>query len=368
MILTNRCNLPGAWTMGFRRDGRELLIVIVKATFGMPAPGSTATLLEEQVPLVEADVFTGEPGFSAPRFETDFAHHKPACDVLLVGSAYAPAGQPVSRCSVSLHVGSMLKRFVVVGPRAWQKRLGLVKAGDPELFEHVALSYDLAWGGTDRTLEHEGRTYTYRANPAGQGYWRYTDNIEGQPLPQTEEVGRSVDSHRGNYVPQAFSPRGRNWQPRYEFAGTYDAKWLASRAPLWPDDFDERYFQAAPADQIIPYPVGGEPVELRNLTPDGHLAFALPSLHMPVTFIPHKGRDLTRQANIDTIVFEPDEGRFTMTWRNSLAMERSVFDIKEVIVGQMPETWHRARRFPGKPYYAGLGEAVRARRGRSIRR
>ena len=89
---------------------------------------------------------------------------------------------------------------------------------------------------------------------------------------------------------------------------------------------------------------------------------------MPVTFIPHKGRDLTRQANIDTIVLEPDEGQFTMTWRSALAMERSVFDIKEVIVGRMPETWHRARRFPGKPYYANLGEAVRARRGRSIRR
>jgi len=51
MILTNRCNLPAAWTMGFRRDGRELLIVIVKATFTLPAPGEVPTLLEDQVPL-----------------------------------------------------------------------------------------------------------------------------------------------------------------------------------------------------------------------------------------------------------------------------------------------------------------------------
>ena len=262
MILTNRCNLPAAWTMGFRRDGRELLIVIVKATFTLPAPGEVPTLLEDQVPLIQADEFTGTPGLTAPRFETDFAHQKPGCNVLLVGSAYAPAGQPIARCAVGLRVADMLKRFIVVGPRVWQKRLGLVKGGDPELFEQVALSYNVAWGGTDRTLEHQGRTDTCRANPVGRGYWRYTDNIEGQPLPQTEEPGKSINSHRGNYIPQAFSPIGRNWQPRYQLAGTYDAKWLANRAPLWPDDFDERYFQAAPVDQIIPYPVGGEPIEL----------------------------------------------------------------------------------------------------------
>ena len=44
-----------------------------------------------------ADTFTGEPGFSAPVYEVDFAPRKPRCDVLLVGSAYAPEGRPATR-------------------------------------------------------------------------------------------------------------------------------------------------------------------------------------------------------------------------------------------------------------------------------
>ncbi|MCK7582586.1 MAG: DUF2169 domain-containing protein [Chromatiales bacterium] len=51
-------------------------------------------LHDEQLPLVMADTFTGEPGLSAPVYEVDFAPRKHRCDVLLVGSAHAPGGRP----------------------------------------------------------------------------------------------------------------------------------------------------------------------------------------------------------------------------------------------------------------------------------
>jgi hypothetical protein len=282
------------------------------------------------------------------------------CDVLLIGSAYAPAAQRVNRCVVSVEVGAMTKRFAVIGPRVWVRRLGIVVATSPEPFERVPLSYDIAWGGTDRTREPQGMTDAYPANPVGQGFWRNTDHVDGQPLPQTEVIGQSVDSPHGKYVPQALSPIGRNWVPRRRFAGTYDGAWLETRAPLWPEDFDDRYFQAAPADQAIPYPTGGERVVIGNLTPDGHRAFQLPAHPMPVTFIPHKGRDLNRFADIDTLVLEPDANRLTMTYRCTLPLARSVFDVKEVVAGEMSAAWHRARRFPGKVYHASLADAVRA--------
>ena len=364
MIFTNRSGLPAAWTMGFRRDGRELLVVIVKATFALPAPGESVLLAAQQQPLVEADTFSGEPGLSAPRFETDFAHEKPGCDVLLLGSAHAPAGRRVARCEVGLRVAGMSKRFVAVGPRVWRKRLGLVTATAAEPFDILPLGYDTAWGGTDRTREADGEVEAFRTNPVGRGWWRHSQHVDGQPLPFSEESGRPIDDHDGAYRPQAFSPIGRAWLPRSSLAGTYDDEWLATQAPLWPDDFDERYFQAAPADQVIAHPAGGEPVVLQHLTPHPTLAFALPTLPMPVTFIPHRGRDLTQAARIDTIVFEPDEARFTMTWRCTLPLGRSVFDVRETITGEMPPAWHRARRFPGKTYYAGLGDLVRARRAR----
>ncbi len=365
MIFTNTTGFPAGWTTGFRRDGREQLIVAVKTSFRMPTDGQAPTRLDTQIQLVEADVFSGEPGLSAPLYETDYAHEKPGCDVLLVGCAHAPGGRPVERCEVGLRVGGLCKHFVAVGPRVWHKRLGMVSAGGPAPFVRLPLSYDTAWGGTDRTRESQGEVAMCRSNPVGVGFFKHADDIDGQPLPSTEQSGHPIRSPQGDYLPQALSPIGRSWLPRSAWAGTYDDAWLADRSPFWPDDFDTRYFQAAPPDQVIPYPVGGEPVVLHHLSPrQPFLSFCLPVLRMPITFIPHRGRDLTLDARIDTVVLEPDEDRFSMTWRCTLPLGRSVFDVRETLVGEMPQAWHRARRFPHKTYYASLAEAVRAQRAR----
>ena len=63
----------------------------------------------------------------------------------------------------------------------------------------------------------------------------------------------------------ALGPLGRHWQARVGFAGRYDDAWLAERFPFLPTDFDERYFQSAPADQWTDHLRGGE-VLLLNLT------------------------------------------------------------------------------------------------------
>jgi hypothetical protein len=353
--------------MGFQRDGREMLIVIVKGAYSIPQLGQEAALLPEQVPLIQDDQFSGEPGLSAPLYETDYAHRKPACDVLLVGSAYAPGGRPAVRTPVALKVGSIVKHFMVVGPRVWNKGLVTISSTDPKPFETMPITYDCAFGGTDRTLADQGQSDVYLPNPVGRGYWRNTDRIDGQPLPSTEAVDQPVRKPDGQYVPQAFSPIGRNWPPRAKFVGTYDQDWLENTAPFWPDDFDERYFQAAPPDQTMPYPEGGEEVALLNLTPDGHRAFRLPSRRMPMTFIPYKGRDVNRDASLDTIVLEPDRERFTLTWRAALPLGRSVFDVKETVVGEMSAAWYRARKYPGKEYYPSLRALAKARQAAAKR-
>lgn len=367
MRFTNESGLPASWTMGFRRDGREQLIVIAKATYTLPTTGEGPTLADVQLPLVEADEFSGEPGESAPTHETDYAHGKLACDVLLLGSAYAPPGHRTTRLAVGLKLGAVEKQFVVVGSRKWQKRLVGVSASAPRSFERLPISYDVAFGGTDHTRASDGQTDTFEPNPVGVGYGRHRSWIDGRPLPTTEQPGQPIENPGHRYVPMAYSPCGRNWLPRRLYAGTYDKSWIESTAPLWPDDFDERYFQAAPADQQMPYPKGGEPVILRNLTPDGARVFQLPRLHMPVVFLPHKGADANVDANCDTLVLLPDRGLFTVTWRAVLPLARSVFDVKETIVGHMSVAWHRARRFPGKTYHHSLGEAVRQQRARKQR-
>ena len=72
--------------------------------------------------------------------------------------------------------------------------------------------------------------------------------------------------------------------------------------------------------------------------------------------------DTTVNARLDTVVIEPDAHRFSLAWRAVIDMPRSLFDVQEAIVGEMPPAWHRARRFPGKTYYRNLAELVQARR------
>src|SRR5262245_61007286 len=111
MQFTNATKVEAGWTMGFDGDGRELLIVAIKATFTIPPAGEEPQLAETQLPLVQADQFTGDPGLSAPLYESDFAHRKPRCDVLLNGCAYAPQGKVANRVTVGLRVGPMAKSF-----------------------------------------------------------------------------------------------------------------------------------------------------------------------------------------------------------------------------------------------------------------
>src|SRR5262245_35994547 len=100
MQLINSTRLVAGFTMGYEPSGRESLIVVVKGTFKIPAADEPVRLAEEQAPLVMADTFSGEPGFSAPVYEVDFALRKRQCDVLLNGSAYAPGGRPAPRVEV----------------------------------------------------------------------------------------------------------------------------------------------------------------------------------------------------------------------------------------------------------------------------
>src|SRR5262245_51324381 len=126
MELINATRMQAGYTMAMQPDGRELLVVAVKGTYLIPdTPDKEPELAEEQVPLVHTDVFTGEPGFSAPLYEIDYAPRKPRCDVLLNGSAYAPGGKPTTRVNVSLRVATMIKSFDVVGNRVWQRGLVL---------------------------------------------------------------------------------------------------------------------------------------------------------------------------------------------------------------------------------------------------
>ena len=363
MELLNATKMQAGYTMGMQPDGRELLVVVVKGTFVIPKGMEEPKLAEEQFPLIEADTFTGEPGLSAPVYESDYTPVKRRCDVLLLGSAYAPGAIPTERVRVSLRIGQMHKQFDVVGNRVLISDMFGATVTEPEPFTVMPISYDAAFGGLDNLNSDPSQHEAYLSNPIGKGFYPKSRGrpIDGKPLPNTEESGKPIQSPRGSYNPMGFGPIGRSWQPRPTYAGTYDQNWIDNVFPFLPADFDERYYQSAPLDQQIDYLQGGEDVRLVNLTLQGETAFRVPRVEVPVTFYFRNYEEKEVDAVGDTLIIEPDLARFTIVWRASVPLRRNMFEVAQVVAGRMPRGWYRAREL-GKTYYPSLKALVDARR------
>ena len=71
MELVNATRMTAGYNMGLEPSGRELLVIVIKGTFVLPKSGEPVRLHEEQQPLILADTFTADPGFSAPVHEVD---------------------------------------------------------------------------------------------------------------------------------------------------------------------------------------------------------------------------------------------------------------------------------------------------------
>lgn len=346
MELVNATRMVTGYTMGLEPSGRELLVVVVKGTFQIPKNGEPLGLGEEQLPLLMADTFTGAPGLSAPVHEIDFAPRKHRCDVLLNGSAYAPGGRPTTRVEVGLRVNGMGKSFTVVGNRHWQSGLRGVSASAPEPFSTMPISYDRAFGGVDNRHQDPSKHAAFLRNPVGTGFHNdlRPEWVDGTPMPNTEESDRPVASPDSQaLVPMAFGPIGRSWDPRYRYAGTYDDTWLEDHFPFLPPDFDERYYQAAPLDQQVPHPQGGEEIRLINLTSEGQVSFSLPVFDAPIHFFSKGGGREDGRLVLDTIVLEPDRHRFTLTWRTARSLRKNIHEIAQVLVGKKSQDWWSTR-------------------------
>jgi hypothetical protein len=345
MELVNATRMSTAYTTALAADGRQSLVIVIKGTFVLPKVDEQVRLHDEQQPMVVADVFSGEPGLSAPLHEIDFAPFKPACDVLLLGSAHAPGGRPVTRMQVGLRMGAVNKVCDVVGDRHWSAGVTGIQATSAEPFVTKSISYDNAFGGVDQESDDPAEHDACMANPVGRGYRKHLKAawVDGRPLPNTEEPGHAVEWPANPYKPMAFGPVGRGWAPRARFAGTYDQHWLDDVFPFLPKDFDERYFLAAPLDQQTPIANGPIDIALLNFTADGRRSFVLPHFEAPVHVFPRKGEREDLHASLDTIVLEPDQERFTMTWRVARPLRRDMFELAQVLVGRKGREWWQQR-------------------------
>lgn len=346
MQILNQTPTKAEFTMGMDKAAREYLSLVVKGTFVFPdGPHDPPRPAEDLRPLVMADEYAGAPGFSAPLWESDFAFRKTRCDVVLQGAAHAPGGRPADRVRVGVMVGGWSKQFDVVGQRQWQTLGPAVTATRPYPFTRQPFSYDTAFGGPDRSLTGNPGPPVYAANPVGLGFASATGHgeITGLALPNTEDPRDPVVSPFGAYRPMALGPVGRGWPDRRRFAGTYDEAWTKEVFPFLPADFDERYYQMAPADQQTDFPRPGTPVVLMNLTPRGREEFRLPDTALPIRV--HRGSEVAFDAAVlpDTLIVDTEARVFMLVWRIWVPTRRIVTEFTEAWIGPPTPAMLRAR-------------------------
>jgi hypothetical protein len=275
----------------------------------------------------------GDPAKTSIKYECDFARFKPRADILVNGHACSPTGKPVEEVEVGLEIGDIRKRIRVVGNRHWELGLLGFRASRPEPFLKMPLMYERAFGGVDQTHENPKNHAAELRNPVGVGFHKNSDpkTVSDSPLPNLEDPKQAMRGWSDVSLPVGFGAVGRSWQPRIKHAGTYDQKWLDERFPFLPADFDEQYFQAAPADQQLPHLQGGETVRCTGMIEGGDFAFDIPVVTLYIEYRFHD-RGESAAPVLDTVLIEPDDRRVTLTWRAAAVVTPKLHALREVRV------------------------------------
>lgn len=330
----------------------KFCVAVIRATFEVDADGSCIPG-KEQTPFVFADTHHGDPETTSIRVEMDFAPVKPHCEVLLDAMAVAPGGRPVETLEVGLFGPNMQKRAVVSGQRRWFKSQLGIQASAPTPFVSVPLAWHLTFGGWDRTDPDPAKHSSDAVNPIGSGYLARQSNINGALLPSIEEPHSRMRFWNDRPTPVGFGPVPRFAKARARFAGTYDEHWIKNVLPFLPQDFDDRYFQAAPEDQWLDTLSEGMVFSCQNMNASGRFKVRLPKLEAPVRFV-FDDRTEHKTVKPDTLNIVPHEGRIVLTGRVAVRLPRKFVKLQQVQVGR-PDFGP-----PLKPHYVSLGEAVAA--------
>lgn len=326
--LVNRTKICVERVVTMDGSGREVLLVLAKATYDARWP--QPRLAGEQVPIQMADEYEGEPGESCLRHASDLALFKPAADVILLGQA-RPRRRGDTRLDVTLRVGSLAKTVRVTGDRRFARTLLGYRLTRPAPIEQVPLTFARTFGGRDAST---GKPAQCAENPVGTGFRvrRSKADLAGVPAPNLEYPGQGLRRPGTKGRPAAFGCVAPNWRPRLDHAGTYDDAWLERRMPLLPDDFDPRFNQTAPADQILAgYLQGGERVRVTGVSAAGDLSFTLPR-ERPEAVARLGQQRLAVDLNCDTLVIDADRVLFTMLWRGTLAVQGRLDELQWVKV------------------------------------
>jgi hypothetical protein len=305
--------------------GREQLLVVVKATWSIA--GETPGVAEDQLAVSVADEYRGDPGVSSLLGACDLIPGKPGTDVLIEGFAYGTSPGR-TEALVAIQVGALRKGFRVVGDRVGTA----FGASAPRPFEKMEITWERAFGGTDASVP--GKIDLFEENPVGVGFRTRGSKLPSSaPLPNLEAIDTPARAIGGRIPSVGVGPVAPNWKSRTRHAGTYDARWRKERFPFLPLDFDPRYYQVAPPDQVLPgYLKGGERVRIAGMTPDAPIAFSIPVLAPQVTVEIGDDEEAAPAGQCDTVLVDTDRKEVTLTWRTMVDVHGRVPRVRSIRV------------------------------------
>lgn len=333
--IKNRTPFKAALVPHLDHEGRDSATLIVKGTFTCGSPREPASLADEQRPIIRADAHYGEPGKSSILFEADTSPPKPGVDVIVVGHAYA-SGRAGS-ADVELSFAGLEKRIRVFGDRHAVRAGASYRWSEPAPFDRMPIVYERAYGGQDDAHPDPKHHAFCEHNPIGVGFFaaETKKELEGARAPNLELAGAETSGPLDRSMPAGLGFLGRHWLPRRAYAGTYDEAWRKTRAPFLPADFDPRFYNSAPADQIARGPLrGDERISVTSVLPGAAtLSTALPSrtIHARASI---KGAEIDCPAKLDTVVVDAETRTLVLTFRATIPCGRELLYVDWVEISE----------------------------------
>ena len=179
----------------FKKDPPNLAATLIAKLVFRLRNGTLEFWPDNEV-TVSGELYDDDDPLKCLRYETDFAPFSLRADLMLVGTAYAPKGQPAVSFPIRWRVGAFSKRLRVSGRRTIQHGAAGVTVSDAEPLVQLPMSYAYAFGGPG-----------YRFNPLGRGH---NTELAPQIVDHNGQPGQPV----GRVVPAGFGPIATTWEPR----------------------------------------------------------------------------------------------------------------------------------------------------------
>ena len=305
MDLVNETFFPAELWWGPSGEREIGAAVVVKATYEIGEGGLRVATVNPW-PILSEDLTTPWGTFPA-----EGPSRKPWVDLIVLGFARPPGGEPLRTMTVALSAGPFRHELRVTGNRRWQKTLIGFRPTEPEPFRAMPLTWDRAFGGTSRCPTGP---LPCADNAEGKGFVFEPDDADGVELPNVEDPGCLVNDP-GEW------PKPAGWAP-YPLAGGYRLRQLMdAEGRARPFEEVERFTTAwAHPDLLVERLAAGEPVAVEGVTGGAPLRTTVPAC--PATLTIEAGSERRTIAfRLDTLVVVAEEKRLVARWRAATTVE-----------------------------------------------